>query len=122
MKSLRWPSGVGIHGQNAGGTHMPNISRNTHNIPTCTRLRVMKAPTGPNARILFIFHHILSEKKKFTIRKDARELDLIGICKTGYPGVLAVEGKKERIAGYGRIVKVWVFFFCTMNFISMADR
>ena len=83
---------------------------------------MMKAPIGPNARILFVFHHILSEKKKVIIRKDARELGLIGICKTGYPGVLAVEGKKERIARYGRVIKVWAFLFCTMNFILMADR
>lgn len=66
----------------------------------------MKPPTGLNARILLTFHHILSEKKKAVIRKDARELGLIGICKVGYPGVLAVEGKDEHVAQYVRGIKV----------------
>ena len=66
----------------------------------------MPTPTGLNARLLLTFHHILSEKKKAFIRKEARELGLFGICKVGYPGVLAVEGKEESVSTYLHGIKV----------------
>lgn len=61
---------------------------------------------SPNARLLLTFHHILSGKKKAFIRKEARELELHGICKVGYPGVLAVEGGEDSVSAYAHGIKV----------------
>lgn len=67
----------------------------------------MPTSTGLNARLLLTFHHILSEKKKAFIRKEARELGLHGVCKIGYPGVLAVEGREENVCTYAQGIKVY---------------
>ncbi|THH10009.1 hypothetical protein EW145_g1628 [Phellinidium pouzarii] len=61
---------------------------------------------GSYARALLKFHHILSSQKKRTIRHSARDLGLVGICKVGYPGVLAVEGSEEQVGCYVREIKV----------------
>ena len=58
------------------------------------------------SRALLTFHHILSSKKKKVIREAARERHLCGICKIGYPGVLAVEGGQEQVGDYVRQIKV----------------
>ncbi|GJE86616.1 hypothetical protein PsYK624_026960 [Phanerochaete sordida] len=73
-----------------------------------------KTCTGLNARLLFTFHHILSEKKKTFIRKEARELGLYGICKIGYPGVLAVEGTEESVSTYAHGIKSLRWASCTL--------
>ena len=59
-----------------------------------------------NSRALLTFHHILSSKKKEVIRKVAKETNIYGICKIGYPSVLAVEGEEGNIKRYVREIKV----------------
>lgn len=59
-----------------------------------------------NSRALLTFHHIFSSKKKEIIRKAAKEISIYGICKIGYPGVLAVEGEEGNIKRYIREIKV----------------
>lgn len=65
--------------------------------------------TGSNARALLTFHHILSSRKKTIIQKSAKELGLVGICKVGYPGVLAVEGGEQPVRQYVREIKVYIY-------------
>lgn len=66
----------------------------------------MKPIHGANARALLTFHHIISTRKKRTIRKAALDLEVYGICKVGYPGILAVEGTEEKVGKYVREIKV----------------
>lgn len=49
-------------------------------------------PLVLGARLVW-FHHIKSTTKRKNIVKWARELDLRGCCKPGYPGLLFVEGE-----------------------------
>lgn len=57
-------------------------------------------------RALLTFHHILSTRKKEIIKDSARKLNLVGVCKVGYPGVLAVEGSELQVKQYIREIKV----------------
>lgn len=74
----------------------------------------MPKTTGLNARLLLTFHHILSDKKKAYIRKEARELGLHGVCKVGYPGVLAVEGREENVSTYAHGIKSLRWASCNL--------
>lgn len=70
----------------------------------------MKNPAVRNARALLTFHHIILSEKRRIIKQSAKENGLHGICKIGYPGVLAVEGHEEKVAAYVREIKVHLFF------------
>lgn len=59
-----------------------------------------------HSRALLTFHHILSSRKKDAIRSVAKDLDIVGICKVGYPGILAVEGEDIHVKRYVREIKV----------------
>ncbi|KAH8117606.1 hypothetical protein DFH11DRAFT_1031937 [Phellopilus nigrolimitatus] len=76
----------------------------------------MKVPLAleANSRALLTFHHILSSQKKRIIRHSARELNLTGICKIGYPGVLAVEGREAQVGRYVREIKSLRWASCTL--------
>lgn len=62
--------------------------------------------TGCYARALLVLHHIRAKRKKVTIQQAAKVLNLTGICKIGYPGILAVEGEEKQVREFIRIVKV----------------
>lgn len=51
-------------------------------------------------RRMIYFHHILSTEKRQCISRWARILGLNGFCKTGYPGLLLVEGAEEACVEY----------------------
>jgi hypothetical protein len=51
-------------------------------------------------RRMIYFHHILSTEKRQCISRWARVLRLSGFCKTGYPGLLLVEGAEEACVEY----------------------
>ncbi|KAI5119091.1 hypothetical protein M0805_004863 [Coniferiporia weirii] len=74
----------------------------------------MKTLVGSNARALLTFHHILSSKKKRVIWQSSRDLRLAGICKVGYPGVLAVEGSEESVGRYVREIKSLRWASCVL--------
>ena len=44
-------------------------------------------------RAMMTFHHILSSRKIATLHQWAHELDVIGLMKTGYPGILVLTDK-----------------------------
>ncbi|KAI9137527.1 hypothetical protein BKA69DRAFT_1128135 [Paraphysoderma sedebokerense] len=60
-------------------------------------------PSQPQKKLtcaLLWFHHLLSLTKRKNIVTWASELDLRGVCKPGYPGILVVEGLDEDITEY----------------------
>lgn len=59
-----------------------------------------------HARALLVFHHIRSPRKKAAIAEYAKDQGLNGICKVGYPGVLAFEGEERPVRDYIRQIKV----------------
>ena len=59
------------------------------------------------ARVLLIVHSIFSAEKRNFIQNKAKELDLSGLCKHGFPlGIIAVEGREERVNNYMKQIKV----------------
>ncbi|KAH7102433.1 hypothetical protein BKA62DRAFT_103421 [Auriculariales sp. MPI-PUGE-AT-0066] len=60
--------------------------------------------TGHRRALLFM-HHILSSKKRATIRDEARALGLVGLVKVGYPGVLIVQGHATNVVEYVSRIK-----------------
>lgn len=66
----------------------------------------MTVGSGTYGRALLIFHHILSSQKKKTIGESARVLNIYGICKVGYPGMLVAEGQESELKEYTRRIKV----------------
>ncbi|PAV23307.1 alpha beta-hydrolase [Pyrrhoderma noxium] len=52
------------------------------------------------------------------IKQSAKENGLHGICKIGYPGVLAVEGHEEKVAAYVREIKSLRWASCTLENLS----
>lgn len=65
-----------------------------------------KTPMTMYSRALLTFHHILSSRKKDAIRSVAKDMDIVGICKVGYPGILAIEGEDFCVKRYIREIKV----------------
>ena len=59
------------------------------------------------ARVLLIVHSIFSAEKRNFIQNKAKEFDLSGLCKHGFPlGIIAVEGREERVNNYVKQIKV----------------
>lgn len=56
-------------------------------------------------RVFIYFHHIKSERKKKEIVNNAKELNLSGLWKEGFPGLLLAEGNRDDINEYIRILK-----------------
>ncbi len=46
-------------------------------------------------RILVHFHHIIAQSKRRAILEGACELEIGGICKIGWPGLLVMEGPED---------------------------
>jgi hypothetical protein len=61
---------------------------------------IVEEVTKPLCRVWMWFHHIRSPQKKRSITSWAKELELAGVCRTGYPGVLVVEGTCSGCAEY----------------------
>lgn len=51
-------------------------------------------------RVLIYFHHIMSSKKKATIKSKAIEFNLGGVYCTGFPGIIVCEGDQRDILDY----------------------
>ncbi|KAJ1642728.1 hypothetical protein IWQ61_010597, partial [Dispira simplex] len=70
-----------------------------------------ESPSPPSAldrtltRVVLWMHHLLSTTKRKQICQWALELDLFGISKPGYPGVLIAEGPTDAINEYIRRLK-----------------
>ena len=62
--------------------------------------------TARYSRALFTFHHILARSKKKSIMENSKDLHLSGICKVGYPGLLAVEGEGQTVKDFIKLIKV----------------
>ena len=71
-----------------------------------------------HGRVLFVFHHLLSGAKKKAIREQASSLSLVGICKVGYPGVLAIYGHTRELKEYIRTVKVTHTYLQSRKIVS----
>ncbi len=58
---------------------------------------VCYSPSPPPrlARKLVHFHHIIAQSKRHAILEGARELDVGGVCKIGWPGLLVLEGPED---------------------------
>jgi len=56
-------------------------------------------------RILFRSHHLLSTEKRKSILTWCSELQLWGVSKVGYPGIIIVEGVKDGVAEFARRLK-----------------
>ncbi|KAF4671889.1 hypothetical protein FOL46_009799 [Perkinsus olseni] len=70
--------------------------------PPCS----VRAGMGMNlGRRLLYFHHIRNLKKKKLLRTWADELDLGGLYKWGYPGVVVVEGEDANCDEFVKLVK-----------------
>jgi hypothetical protein len=57
------------------------------------------------ARFLIYFHHIMSGKKRVAIVEQARDLDLGGYSKHGFPGIVIVEGFDYNVLEYVRRIQ-----------------
>jgi len=68
-----------------------------------------------SARALLFFHHIRSPKKRSFIRARARALAVAGVCKTGHPGALVVQGPAPAVAVYVADVKRLRWASCTLR-------
>ncbi|KAF4696448.1 hypothetical protein FOZ63_032593, partial [Perkinsus olseni] len=76
-------------------------TRESSKPPCCVR-----AGMGMNlGRRLLYFHHIRNLKKKKLLRTWADELDLGGLYKWGYPGVVVVEGEDANCDEFMKLVK-----------------
>ncbi len=53
------------------------------------------SPAPRLARKLVHFHHIIAQSKRHAILEGACELDIGGVCKIGWPGLLVVEGPED---------------------------
>ncbi len=56
-------------------------------------------------RIIFWSHHLLSTGKRRNIVDWCAELDLWGISRPGYPGVIIVEGPSDNVSAFTRRIK-----------------
>ncbi len=55
-------------------------------------------PSSPPPRLsrkLVHFHHIIAQSKRQAILEGACELEIGGICKIGWPGLLVMEGPED---------------------------
>jgi acylphosphatase len=57
------------------------------------------------SRAFFWFHHIRSPMKRKLINSRAKDLDITGVCKHGYPGMLLVEGEESSVKKYIKEIK-----------------
>lgn len=65
------------------------------------------------SRALLFFHHIKNKNKRLYIREHAQDLNVTGICKTGFPGVLVVQGETTELKRYVADVKACNIFMLT---------
>ncbi|KAF4708200.1 hypothetical protein FOZ62_023438, partial [Perkinsus olseni] len=73
---------------------------------TCCGRSASQTGMGMNlGRRLLYFHHIRNLKKKKLLRTWADELDLGGLYKWGYPGVVVVEGEDANCDEFMKLVK-----------------
>ena len=68
---------------------------------TTTTTTTSTTSTTVSRRLLW-FHHIKAKSKRKDAVAFARELDLGGFSKPGYPGVVVVEGRRENADEYVR--------------------
>ncbi|KAF4737799.1 hypothetical protein FOZ63_029946 [Perkinsus olseni] len=73
---------------------------------TCCGRSASQTGVGMNlGRRVLYFHHIRNLKKKKLLRTWADELDLGGLYKWGYPGVVVVEGEDANCDEFVKLVK-----------------
>ncbi|CAM9786760.1 unnamed protein product [Ascophyllum nodosum] len=58
-------------------------------------------------RRLIYSHHIIAPQKRTGIMRAARELDLGGFSKVGWPGVIVVEGHESSCQEFVKILRGW---------------
>jgi hypothetical protein len=63
------------------------------------------ASVAPHSRIIFWSHHLLSTAKRRSIQEWCTELQLWGISRPGYPGVIVIEGPFHEAAEFTRRIK-----------------
>lgn len=56
-------------------------------------------------RNVFWFHHIYSKRKRKAILRNAELLGVRGVCFTGKPGILIVEGKESQVKEYSARIR-----------------
>jgi hypothetical protein len=67
------------------------------------------------SRTLLRTHHLLSTQKRKSILNWCSELQLWGISKVGYPGVIIVEGRKNDVDEFERRIK-------SLNWLALNTR
>lgn len=85
----------------------------------------------PPMRAMMTFHHVLSSRKIATLHAWASELAVLGLMKTGYPGILVladkVPTKSTNVSEYVRRVKRLPWQTCELRSLeavpaSVGDR
>jgi Protein of unknown function (DUF1115)/RWD domain len=67
---------------------------------------VVSSPKLVTFERLWIYsHHIKSEKKRHTLVNTARDLDLSGFSRPGWPGIICVEGLHDNTQEYWKIIR-----------------